>query len=182
VVAAVSVALVALVAVVLQSAGSAWSDGSGTTVTEADGVLPDGVTVLDQEYPGVANLDPDLLRALRDAAADAADVGIELRVTSGWRSPAYQDELLREAVSTYGSEQEAARWVATADRSPHVSGGAVDVGPAAAQAWLSRHGAGYGLCRVYRNEPWHYELRPEAVEHGCPPMYADPTHDPRMQR
>jgi hypothetical protein len=38
------------------------------------------------------------------------------------------------------------------------------------------------LCQIYRNEPWHYELRPVAIEHGCPAMYADPTHDPRMQR
>ena len=51
-----------------------------------------------------------------------------------------------------------------------------------ADAWLSEHGAAYGLCQIYGNEPWHYELRPEAVDHGCPPMYADPTHDPRMQR
>ena len=40
----------------------------------------------------------------------------------------------------------------------------------------------YGLCPVYGNEPWHYELRPDAVEYGCPAMYADPTHDPRMQQ
>ena len=25
------------------------------------------------------------------------------------------------------------------------------------------------------------ELRPEAGAHGCPPMYADATHDPRMR-
>jgi hypothetical protein len=24
-------------------------------------------------------------------------------------------------------------------------------------------------------------FRPEAVDHGCPPVYADPTHDPRMR-
>jgi len=48
--------------------------------------------------------------------------------------------------------------------------------------WLSEDGADYGLCQVYGNEPWHYELRPEAVDDGCPPMYADPTQDPRMQR
>src|SRR5918992_2791175 len=42
-------------------------------VTEDDGALPDGVTVFDHEYPGVANLDPDLLQALRKAASDAAD-------------------------------------------------------------------------------------------------------------
>jgi hypothetical protein len=63
-----------------------------------------------------------------------------------------------------------------------VSGDAVDIGPFDATAWLSKHGAGYGLCQIYRNEPWHYELRSEAIDHGCPSMHADPTHDPRMQQ
>jgi zinc D-Ala-D-Ala carboxypeptidase len=162
-------------------------DGGATTeaggaVTEDDGALPDGVTVFDDEYPGVANLDPDLLQALREAATDAADDGIEFQVNSGWRSSEYQNRLLREAVSKYGSEEEAARWVAIADTSAHLSGNAVDIGPFDATAWLSEHGAKYGLCQIYRNEPWHYELRPQAIDRGCPPMYADPTHDPRMQR
>ena len=100
----------------------------------------------------------------------------------GYRSPAYQDRLRRAAVAEYGSEEEAARWVATAETSAHVSGDAVDIGRSDATAWLSAHGAGYGLCQVYGNEPWHYELRPEAVEHGCPPMYADPTQDPRTRQ
>ena len=151
-------------------------------VGEADGVLPDGATVLDDRLPGVANLDAALLGALRRAAADAADVGVEVAVTSGWRSPEYQDQLLREAVAEYGSEEEAARWVATADTSAHVSGDAVDIGPSEARAWLSENGAGYGLCQVYRNEPWHYELRPEAIGHRCPPVFADPTEDPRTRR
>ncbi|MFL5918349.1 MAG: M15 family metallopeptidase [Gaiellaceae bacterium] len=148
---------------------------------EADGAVPDGTTVFDDELPAVANLDADLLGAVRRAATRAADDGVELFVDSGWRSPEYQDQLLREAVSEYGSEQAAARWVATADTSPHVSGDAIDIGPSDATAWLSEHGAEYGLCQIYGNEPWHYELRPEAIGHGCPPMYADPTHDPRMQ-
>jgi zinc D-Ala-D-Ala carboxypeptidase len=149
---------------------------------EADGAVPDGATVFDDEIPGVANLDPDLLGALRQAATDAADDGVEFVVDSGWRSPEYQDQLLREAVSEYGSEEEAARWVATAETSAHVSGDAVDIGPSEAAAWLSMHGAQYGLCQTYGNEPWHYELRPEAVDGGCPAMYADPTDDPRMQQ
>ena len=158
--------------------------GSGhlAALGEADGAVPDGTTVFDDEIPGVANLDPDLLGALRQAATDAANDGVEFVVDSGWRSPEYQDQLLREAVSEYGSEAEAARWVATAETSPHVSGDAVDIGPSDATAWLSEHGAEYGLCQIYSNEPWHYELRPEAIDHGCPPMYADPTHDPRMQQ
>jgi hypothetical protein len=149
---------------------------------EADGAVPDGTTVFDDGIPGVANLDPALLGALRQAATVAADAGVEFSVDSGWRSPEYQDHLLREAVSKYGSEAEAARWVATANTSPHVSGDAVDIGPSGAAAWLSEHGAAYGLCQIYGNEPWHYELRPDAGAQGCPPMYADPTHDPRMQR
>jgi D-alanyl-D-alanine carboxypeptidase len=156
-------------------------DHSGTA-SEPDGALPDDVTVFEDEYAGVANLDPELLQALRDAATDAADDGVELYVNSGWRSPGYQDRLLREAVSEYGSEEEAARWVATADTSPHVSGDAVDIGDSDATAWLSEHGAEYGLCQIYGNEPWHYELRPEAVDHRCPRVYADPTHDPRMRQ
>jgi hypothetical protein len=149
---------------------------------EADGAVPGGTTVFDNGIPGVANLDPDLLGALRRAANEAVSDGIELHVDSGWRSPEYQERLLREAVAKYGSEEEAARWVATPETSAHVSGDAVDIGPTAAAAWLSTHGAAYGLCRTYGNEPWHYELRPEAVARGCPAMYADPTHDPRMHQ
>jgi zinc D-Ala-D-Ala carboxypeptidase len=149
---------------------------------EADGSVPDGTTVFDDEVPGVANLDAALLGALRQAATAAADDGVELVVDSGWRTSAYQAQLLHEAVSQYGSEQEAARWVATPNSSAHVSGDAVDIGPSAAAAWLSGHGAAYGLCQIYGNEPWHYERRPEAIAHGCPPVYADPTRDPRMRQ
>jgi len=149
---------------------------------EADGAVPDGTTVFDNGVPGVANLDPALLDALRRAATDAAGNGVRLYVDSGWRSRAYQQQLLREAIAKYGSEASATRWVATPETSAHVSGGAVDIGPSGAATWLSQHGAEYGLCQIYGNESWHYELRPEAIDHGCPAMYADPTHDPRMQR
>jgi len=149
---------------------------------EAAGAVPDGVTVYDDSVPGVAKLDPGLLKALREAATAAADDGITFYVNSGWRSAAYQNQLLREAIAKYGSEAEAERWVATAATSPHVSGDAVDIGRSDAAAWLSRHGAGYGLCPIYENEPWHFELRANAIDRGCPRMYADPTQDPRMQQ
>jgi LAS superfamily LD-carboxypeptidase LdcB len=149
---------------------------------EADGAVPDGTTVFDDQVPGVAKLNPALLGALRRAATDAAADGVEFVVNSGWRSPAYEEKLRQEAVAEYGSEEEAARWVATPSTSAHVSGNAVDIGPADAATWLSAHGAAYGLCQIYANEPWHYELRPNAIDQGCPPMYADPTYDPRMQR
>jgi zinc D-Ala-D-Ala carboxypeptidase len=156
--------------------------GHGGAYGEADGAIPAGTTVFDDDVPGVAKLDPALLGALRRAASDAARDGVTFNVNSGWRSAAYEDQLRREAIARYGSVEEAARWVATGSTSPHVKGDAVDIGPSGAAAWLSEHGAAYGLCPIYANEPWHYELRPEAGEEGCPAVYADPTQDPRMQR
>jgi LAS superfamily LD-carboxypeptidase LdcB len=155
---------------------------AGGAITQADGVLPQGVTAFDAKQPGIVNLDPQLLLRLRQATTDAAATGVRLYVNSGWRSEAYQDELLLKAVSKYGSEEKAAKWVATPEASAHVSGDAVDIDPAGAAEWLSVHGATYGLCQIYRNEPWHFELRPEAIVRGCPPMYADPRQDPRMQQ
>jgi D-alanyl-D-alanine carboxypeptidase len=178
VVVGLAVSSVLALAIVLVRAPGIAADDDGRW---ADGRLPDQVTVFDDRYPGVTRLSPELRTALREAARAAGSNGIELDVTSGWRSTAYQDQLLRQAVATYGSADEAARWVATAETSPHVHGDAVDIGPSSARAWLSLHGAAYGLCGTYGNEPWHFELRPEAVSRGCPPPFPDPTHDPRLQ-
>ena len=143
------------------------------TLGQADGAVPDRTTIFDDAVPGVANLDPALLGALRRAATRAADNGVKFFVNSGWRSPKYEEQLLREAISKYGSEKEAARWVATPNTSAHVSGDAVDMGPDAT-AWLSEHGAKYGLCQIYSNEPCQRQLRPQAIDHGCASTYADP--------
>ena len=157
-------------------------DGHRGSLDVADGEVPAGVTAFDDQYPAVAKLDPELLDALRRAATDAVHDGVRLYVDSGWRSRNYQAQLFREAVAKYGSAEQAAGWVARPGTSAHEAGQAVDLGPHSATAWLSADGASFGLCQTYRNEPWHYELRPAAVTQGCPTMYADPTHDPRMQR
>ena len=158
--------------------------GSVLAPSEADGVIRDGdqPTVFDTDRVAVGNLDPALLEALQRAATDAEADGVALLVNSGWRSPALQERMLQDAVVQYGSEEEASRWVASAATSAHVSGDAVDLGPLPTLDWLAQRGARYGLCQIYGNESWHYELRPDAVDDGCPEMYADPTEDPRMQR
>jgi zinc D-Ala-D-Ala carboxypeptidase len=147
----------------------------------ADGRLPDGVEPFEDHYPALTRLDPALLGALRDAARAAGRDDVTIHVNSGWRAAAYQQRLLDEADTRYGAGGDAARWVAGVGTSPHVSGDAVDVGDADAVTWLSEHGARYGLCQVYANEPWHYELRRHASSRGCPALYADPTQDPRTQ-
>lgn len=152
----------------------------GTTTSDSAALGPEGGDLdgarvgVDAEVPAVARLDPALLDALRAASTEARDDGIVVEVTSGWRSRAYQQQLLDEAVVRYGSPQEAARWVATPDTSAHVSGLAVDVGPTDAAYWMAQHGSRFGLCQVYANEIWHYE---PLVDPGgtCPPPRADGT-------
>jgi D-alanyl-D-alanine carboxypeptidase len=103
---------------------------------------------------------------------DAQSAGIDMFVTSGWRSERYQQRLLEEAIITYGSEAEARRWVNTPEQSTHVTGDAIDIGPTDASSWLSQYGYEYGLCQTYANELWHYEL---TVEPGgtCPAPLSD---------
>lgn len=158
--------------------------GSVIAPSEADGVIRDGdqPTVFDVDRVAVGNLDPALLAALQRAASDAEEDGITFRVNSGWRTPALQERMLQDAIVQYGSEAEARRWVATAETSEHVTGDAVDLGPLPALDWLTQRGWRYGLCQIYANETWHYELRPDAVDEGCPEMLADPTADPRTKR
>ena len=82
--------------------GGAAPNGRLGALGEADGAVPDGTTVFDDDVPGVAKLDSDLLGALHRAAADAAGDGVEFYLDSGWRSAEYQEQLLREAISKYG--------------------------------------------------------------------------------
>lgn len=147
-------------------------DGDGI-IDEADGYIPEGEWIsLDDEVPAITLLDGELLAAVRAAAADAADDGIEFRITSGWRSAEYQQQLLDDAVLEYGSLEEARRFVSTPEGSNHVTGRAIDIGPTDADSWLSQHGADYGLCQMYANEMWHFE---RSTEPGgeCPAMLPD---------
>lgn len=166
-----------------QPVGLGTSAGTGSVLTSEHGYIStgDGLSVFDEQTPAITRLNPALLDVLRRAATDAAASGVEFEVNSGWRSSEYQQWLREDAIATYGSEEEAARWVAGAETSSHVSGDAVDIGPLTATDWLSQHGAQYGLCQTYSNELWHYELRPDAADVGCPQMYADATEDPRLQ-
>jgi zinc D-Ala-D-Ala carboxypeptidase len=123
------------------------------------------------------HLQPDLRLALDQALAAAAADGVELHVTSGWRSPAEQQRLFDEAVRTYGSPEAASHWVLPPDQSEHVRGEAVDVGPRSGAKWLERHGVAFGLCRRYDNEWWHFELLAPANGGVCPARAAHASLD-----
>jgi zinc D-Ala-D-Ala carboxypeptidase len=135
------------------------------------GWLPDGVTLspFDVSNPVISLLDPLLLKAIQDASRAAGAEGVELRITSGWRSTGFQQRLFDDGVRVYGSVDIARQFVASPAVSKHVTGQAVDIGPVDADLWLIRNGPRFGLCQIYANEIWHFEL--VADEQGrCPPL------------
>ena len=141
------------------TAGPAVSSAAGSVLTVQDGFIAEGDSVSPfADIPAITNLDPALRAALQDAAGQAAESGVEMHVSSGWRSAAYQQSLLDAAVVRYGSAAVAGQYVLSPERSAHVRGRAVDVGPTDAMSWLAQHGADVGLCQIYANEMWHFEL------------------------
>lgn len=154
-----------------------WDSGADADTGaggEADGVIEylEEVSIDDTHLPAISGLDPELREAVRAAVAAAAEDGVEVRVASGWRSHAYQQRLLDEAIQQYGSAEEAARWVSTPEDSRHTTGDAVDIGPFDATLWMESNGPRFGLCRIYANELWHYELV-GGPDGGCPPLRED---------
>lgn len=147
----------------------------GTAATDTfGGWLPDGVTLspFDVSNPVIAQLDPLLLTAVQDAARSAEAEGIKMRITSGWRTKGFQQRLFDMGVVQYGSVDAARQFVASPEVSKHVVGEAVDVAPVDADKWLIRNGPRFGLCQIFANEIWHFELATD--EQGrCPPLKAN---------
>lgn len=139
-----------------------------------DGSLPNGrtLTPFDVQDPAIGRLDPQLLSAIQNAATAAASDGVTMTITSGWRSPKFQQRLLDDAVQTYGGLAVARQYVEMPEKSKHVIGEAVDVGGAGVDHWLVANGARFGLCQIYANEPWHFELATDP-QSNCPALLAN---------
>ncbi|MGK8522826.1 M15 family metallopeptidase [Nocardia asteroides] len=136
----------------------------------------DTVVLVDQRESvgsatGTEGLEPALALAYTLAEREAHAQGVPLSITSGYRTPAEQQALWEDGVATYGPDG-ARRWVLPPEESTHVSGEAIDVGPQQGAQWLEANGYRWGLCRMYQNEWWHFEL---ATVPGtdCPPMKPD---------
>ena len=142
---------------------------AGTASADVQALSP-----YDVANPAVGLLNPPLLSAVQQAPAAAAADGVTITITSGWRSPEFQQQLLDDAVATYGSMAAALAYVQIPQRSHHVLGQAVDIGGPAADQWLIAHGARFGLCQIYANELWHFELATDAAG-NCPPLLPNAT-------
>jgi zinc D-Ala-D-Ala carboxypeptidase len=82
-------------------------------------------------------------------------------LTDGYRDVPAQARLFAAAVRRTGSPALARRWTLPPHESSHVAGIALDVRPLEGARWLERHGWRHHLYRVYDNEWWHFEYRPE---------------------
>jgi D-alanyl-D-alanine carboxypeptidase len=82
-------------------------------------------------------------------------------LTSGYRDPIVQQRMFDEEVRRSGSPASARMLVLPAADSSHVKGIALDVRPREGARWLEEHGGRYDLYRMYDNEWWHFEYRPD---------------------
>jgi len=107
-------------------------------------------------HEDLAGLDPATHAAFTAARRDALwRDGVLLGLTSGHRDFAVQQRLY------LADQARGGRKVLPPQESRHVSGTALDIRPVEGAGWLSRHGGRYGLYRVYDNEWWHFEYRPD---------------------
>jgi len=138
-----------------------------------------GATAIKRPTKRPTDLNPFLKTRFLAAQAMAKRARRSLVITSGFRSYALQAALFAAAVKKYGSEAEAAKSVLPPDSSHHPWGLALDINypnGAFSAKWLEVNGYKYGLCRVYKNEWWHFEGT-TAPGHRCPAMHPDATWD-----
>jgi hypothetical protein len=118
---------------------------------------PDAITGLQPQFRD------KVWELLQAAQAD----GLNLRITSAYRSPEVQAQLWENALATYGSEEAARKWVAPPGRSQHNRGTAVDfAGPGGLlrdanspeAQWLAANAGRFGLDIPMSWEPWQVEM------------------------
>lgn len=131
-----------------------------TPLSESDGSI---VTTPYQDKNGNnVRLNPAAAQGLSRIYDLARAKGIDVRINSSYRSVEEQTRLWREALSKYGSAEEARRWVAPPGRSRHNSGGAIDMnlmrnGQKIAQSEFDALIREAGMYRPMAWEGWHVE-------------------------
>jgi hypothetical protein len=122
-------------------------------------------------------IDKQLMNRFKAAQAAAKKDGQSIYIASGFRSLSRQTTLFAQAIKKYGTAAEASKWVAPPLVSHHPWGVAIDVNypddPVGA-GWLEINGSKFGLCRVFKNEWWHFE---PVIAPGwkCPALVPDAT-------
>ena len=110
---------------------------------------------------------PDVALAFDRMERAARADGVQLLITSGYRSDAEQAVLWRRNPDP--------KWVAPPGRSLHRHGTELDLGPSSAYGWLARNAARFHFAQRYEWEDWHYgyTLNPRSTPR---PGAGDGTH------
>lgn len=117
----------------------------------------------------LGGLAPTARDAFDDARASALwRHGQLIGLTCGYRTVEQQRALFAAAVAATGSVEAARRKVLPPEESRHVAGTAMDVRPMSGARWLETHGGRFGLYRVFDNEWWHFEFRPDGPPQRLP--------------
>jgi hypothetical protein len=134
----------------------------------ADGLAPfaaggeyDGPLVFRQGKP----MRPDVALAFDRMARAARADGIQLAITSAFRTDAEQAELWRRNPDP--------KWVAPPGTSLHRYGTELDLGPPSAYAWLAANAPRFHFIQRYAHEPWHYGFTLNARSTRRPPGGGD---------
>ncbi len=120
-----------------------------------------------------SGLRTDVAAAWTAAVAAGRRAGITLCLNDGKRSRAQQQAQFDEYAEEYG-DQVADQLVLQPNKSAHVVGIAVDAQPADGYRWLQATRGSLGFCRIYDNEPWHFEFNPAYRRTGCPARLPEP--------
>jgi hypothetical protein len=91
---------------------------------------------------------PDVALAFDRMERAARADGVQLSITSGFRSDAEQAELWQRNPDR--------RWVAPPGTSLHRYGTELDLGPSTAHDWLAVNAGRFHFVQRYSHEPWHY--------------------------
>lgn len=158
------------------------SSGAGTPTANAPDASPDtpgpeggrdcatDAQYVDEDPTGLRS---DVIAGWRAIEKSANADGVIVCLNDGKRSRAQQQAQYDQYEQQYGKEV-ADQLVLPPAKSAHVIGNAIDVQPQAAYQWLQATKGDLGFCRIYDNEPWHFEYDVTYFEQGCPARLPKP--------
>lgn len=158
------------------------SSGVGTPTANAADASPDtpgpeggrpcatDAQYVDEDPTGLRS---DVSTGWRSIEKAANADGVIVCLNDGKRSKAQQQAQYDQYEQQYGKEV-ADQLVLPPSKSAHVIGNAIDVQPQAAYQWLQATKGDLGFCRIYDNEPWHFEYDVKYFEQGCPARLPKP--------
>ena len=128
------------------SSGGSQASGSNTDFAKAGS--GDGSTVQRMGKPIGAHIAKQFDAMVAAAKKD----GVNITITSGFRSRAEQEKLYAAYKNGTGN------LAAKPGTSNHESGDALDLGPPSAYAWLKQNAGQFGFKNKIASEPWHWSL------------------------